>query len=86
MLVKTILNRVQKFKSFVYGAVRFVEGGGAPALEVEVHARANSGPVCSGCGRSGPGYDRLAARRFEFFLYLPKALRPCNPGSSRFGG
>ena len=46
MLVKTILNRVQKFKSFVYGAVRFVEGRGAPALEVEVHARANSGPVC----------------------------------------
>ena len=32
MLVKTILNRVQKFKSFVYGAVRFVEGRGAPAL------------------------------------------------------
>jgi transposase len=31
-----------------------------------VHTRANSGPVCSGCGRSGPGYDRLAARHFEF--------------------
>ena len=84
MLVKTILNRVQKFKSFVYGAVRFVEGGGAPALEVEVHARANSGPVCSGCGRSGPGYDRLAARRFEFvplwgmkvfLVYAPRRVR-----------
>ncbi len=26
MQIKTILNRVQKFKSFVYGAVRWVEG------------------------------------------------------------
>jgi hypothetical protein len=25
MHIKTILNRVQKFKSFVYGAVRWVE-------------------------------------------------------------
>ena len=35
MQIKTILNRVQKFKSFVYGAVRWVEDGAAPALEVE---------------------------------------------------
>jgi transposase len=85
MQLKTILNRVQKIKSFVYGAVRWVEGAPSPTLEVEVHARANSRPVCSGCGQSGPGYDRLPARRFEFFLYPPKALRPCNPGSCRFG-
>jgi hypothetical protein len=52
MLVKTILNR---------GAVRFVEGRGKLALEVEVYPRPNRRPVCSGCERSGPGYDRLAA-------------------------
>jgi hypothetical protein len=48
MLVNTILNRVQKFKSFV------VEGREAPALEVEVHARANSGPMCSGWEQCAP--------------------------------
>ena len=26
MQIKTILNRVQKFKSFVYGTVRWIEG------------------------------------------------------------
>jgi transposase len=66
MQVKTILNRLQKFKSFVYGAVRWLEGKGEPALEVEVLARANSRPLCSACGRAGPGYDRLPARHFEF--------------------
>jgi hypothetical protein len=45
MLVNTILNRVQKFKSFV------VEGREAPAL---VHARANSGPMCSGWEQCAP--------------------------------
>ena len=66
MQLKTILNRVQKIKSFVYGAVRWVEGAPSPALEVELHPRANGRPVCSDCGQSGPGYDRLPARRFEF--------------------
>jgi transposase len=66
MQLKTILNRVEPFKSFVYGKVQWVEGEGRPALEVELHARKNSRPVCSGCGCPGPGYDRLPERRFEF--------------------
>jgi transposase len=66
MQLKTILNRVEPFKSFVYGKVRWVEGPGEPALEVELHARKNGRPICSGCGRLGPGYDRLPERRFEF--------------------
>ena len=66
MQLKTILNRVQKIKSFVYGAVRWVEGAASPTLEVELHPRPNGRPVCSGCGQSGPCYDRLPARRFEF--------------------
>ncbi len=66
MQLKTILNRVQRFKSFVYGAVRWVQVKEAQALEVEVHSRCNSRGVCSGCGRCGPGYDRLPTRRFEF--------------------
>lgn len=63
MQLKTILNHVQKFKSFVYTAVRWGAGG---ALEVEVAARANGKALCSGCERACPGYDRLPVRRFEF--------------------
>jgi transposase len=66
MQLKTILNRVESFKSFVYGKVRWVQGDGQSAIEVELHARKNGRAICSGCGRPGPGYDRLPQRRFEF--------------------
>ena len=66
MLVKTILNRVQKQPGFVYGAVRFVEARGAVGVEVEIRRRVGGRPTCSGCARPGPGYDTLPARRFEF--------------------
>jgi transposase len=64
--LKTILNRVQKFKSFVYGETRWEEIGGETVLLVEIFPRLNSRPICSGCGRSGPGYDTLQVRSFEF--------------------
>ena len=66
MQLKTILNRVQKFKSFVYAKVRLVGSAETPELEVEVTERANGRARCSGCGCPRPGYDRLPARRFEF--------------------
>ena len=81
MQLKTILNRVEPFKSFVYGKAKWVEGAARPTLEVEVQARKNGRPICSGCGRPGPGYDRLPARRFEFVplwgiaVYFVYALR-----------
>ena len=31
-----------------------------------IRPRANGRPVCSGCGKRRPGYDRLQPRRFEF--------------------
>jgi transposase len=65
MLLKTILNRVQKFKSFVYHEVRWGDPG-QDSLEVQVEPRSGSRPNCSGCFRPGPGYDRLDVRRFEF--------------------
>ena len=86
MQLKTILNRVQKFKSFVYGSARWVNDAKEPAVEVELHARANSRTICSGCGRPRPGYDRLPLRRFEFiplwglkvfFLYVPRRVDCC---------
>ena len=63
--VKTILNRIQRHRSFVYGPVRLVRGTRV-ALEVEVRPRANSWAKCSGCGKAAPGYDTLPTRRFEF--------------------
>ena len=83
MQIKTILNRVQKFKSFVYGYVRFIDEVPTPTLEVEIKPRLNSTPVCSRCGRKSAGYDRLPERRFEFipmwgnkvfFRYAPRRV------------
>jgi len=67
MQVKTILNRIQKHRSFVYDTIRLLEDEvGRLILEVEIRARANSRPRCSECGQPGPGYDTLKPRRFEF--------------------
>lgn len=66
MQLKTILNRIQKHRCFVYGTIRWREGVEELALEVEVRPRANSRPICSGCKRPGPGYDKLKLRYFDF--------------------
>lgn len=66
MQLKTILNRVQKFKSFVYTDVEWVEDEEELAIEVTLQPRKNSRPVCSGCGKKGPGYDHRDTRTFEF--------------------
>jgi len=67
MQLQTILNRVQRHKSFRYQKAVLVEAKGGPTLEVEIQPRRNSRALCSGCGRAGPGYDREAKpRRFQF--------------------
>jgi transposase len=66
MQLKTILNRVERNKSFVYGEARWAKDVTDPTLEVPIEARANGRPVCSGCGKRRPGYDRLPPRRFEY--------------------
>lgn len=66
MRIQTILNRVEKFKSFVYAGAILEERAGGPALVVRVRPRKNGRPYCSGCGRPGPAYDRLEERLFEF--------------------
>ncbi len=66
MRIQTILNRVEKFKSFVYGEAALEEHDDGPALVVQMVPRKNGRVFCSGCGRPGPTYDRLEERRFEF--------------------
>ena len=87
MQLKTILNHVQKFKSFVYRKITWSGSDEAPVLDVEVVERANSQPECSRCRKRGPGYDRLPKRRFEFvplwgikvfLVYAPRRVDcPC---------
>jgi transposase len=83
MQLKTILNRVQNFKSFVYGKVRWVDEATEPTIEAELRPRANGQAMCVGCQRRRPGYDTLPVRRFEFipmwgikvfFIYAPRRV------------
>ena len=66
MLLKTILNRVQKYRGFVYAGVLMSEPPMQLKIEIEVRPHARNRPVCSGCGRTDAGYDRLPMRLFEF--------------------
>jgi len=67
MQLQTILNRVQRHKSFLYKKAVLVETKGGLAIEVEIQPRRHSRALCSGCGKPGPGYDRDAKpRRFQF--------------------
>ena len=66
MQLKTILNRIEKHRSFVYDSMQLSDCDGQLVLEVDIVPRANGQPTCSGCGERRPGYDRLPARRFEY--------------------
>ena len=66
MQLTTILNRVEYFKSFVYGKARWVDDADRPTIEVKIEPRKNGRPICSVCEHPAPGYDRLPERRFEF--------------------
>lgn len=69
MQLKTILNRIEPFKSFVYTQITMIGDGDRPRIEVAIEPRANGRPLCSGCGQPAPGYDRQ--RRPRRFDYVP---------------
>jgi transposase len=66
MQLKIILNRVEYFKSFVYGQAKLVEDSDGLRIEVPIEPRKNGRPICSVCKQPAPGYDRQPERRFEF--------------------
>ena len=66
MRVETILNNCQKFKSFIYRNVKWVNHDGGKCLEVLVLPRRNGKAICSCCGIPAALYDKQEVRRFEF--------------------
>ena len=66
MLIKTLLNNCQRFKSFVYGKVEFIRYKLKKIIRVEILPRKNSKAICSVCGRVSCLYDKLDYRYFEF--------------------
>jgi len=64
--LKTILNHVERHKSFVYGTPRWFDPITKATIDIPIKPRANGKPICSKCGQTAPGYDRLSERRFEF--------------------
>jgi transposase len=65
MRLKTILNRVEPYKDFIYESVRWGPGR-HPAIEIRLRPKARALPNCSGCRRPGPAYDHCSLRRFQF--------------------
>ncbi len=73
-----------KFKSFTYGDAQLVvEQDGGPALVVQMVARKNSRPYCSGCLKRGRPYDRLEERRFQVRPVVGNPRLPGLPDASR---
>jgi len=66
MQLETILNRVTQYKPFVCKSVSWDERRFQTTLRVQMRARSNGRPVCSGCGRRRPRYDRLPERTWDF--------------------
>lgn len=68
MLIKTLLNKVERFKSFVYGTVQIMLVDEGDALVIDIAPRQNSRPCCPECSKRYAAYDRQPQRLFE---YLP---------------
>lgn len=83
MLLKTILNSIEKYKGFVYKDIKLIGEPSRLSLEVTIEPRRNSRGVCTGCGDLCSGYDTQFCRRYEYIplwgiavylLYCPRRL------------
>lgn len=66
MLIKTVLNRLERFKSIMFSMVTLQMINGSEAMVVGIKARANSKPERPECGKRGEKYDTLPPRLFEY--------------------
>jgi transposase len=82
--LKTILNFVEKYKSFVYDDISLDTTGAEPRIMVRIAPRGNSRSCCSRCGKICPGYDKQPEREFQYVplwniaVFLVYALRRVN--------
>ena len=76
MLLKTILNSVTDYKSFVFTKVSFTifdrDDVPTKSLVAEIKPRKNSPGICSECSRKCPTYDTAADYRWFEFVPLWK--------------
>ena len=71
MQLKTILNKCNKYKAFVFSNMRYKEENEEQVIEVNIRPRKNSKAICSGCHKPGSTYDTMREpRRFEFIPIL----------------
>lgn len=67
MHLKVILNRMEKYSSFVFSGEIIEENEVGPdKIIIGVKPRLNGKTVCSGCGEVAKLYDHLETRRFEY--------------------
>lgn len=66
MLVKTILNTIEKFKSFVYENTYWEQRPAGKVLIVGLLPRKNSQGECYDCGARCPTYDTQPSRDYEY--------------------
>lgn len=74
LLLKQILNKVEKLDGFVYESSRMInasqladgKSSAVGSIEIQLRERVGSRGKCSGCQKCAPGYDRLSERRFQF--------------------
>ena len=69
MLLKTLLNKIEKYSSFVYKKVRFDIINFQESLIIEIHSRIGSGGRCPECRKFCSTYD--TSRSPRFFSYVP---------------
>jgi len=83
MLIKTLLNKIERFKSFIYGDSKLMMVGGSEALVIDIQPRKNSKPECPECSKRGKTYDVQPVRLFEYvpiwsfkvyFRYAPRRV------------
>lgn len=67
MHLKTIINHCCDFKGFVVVNSQFNENKNA--INITLRARKNSRPICSACGQSAAGYDRLSEKAVQFIPF-----------------
>lgn len=68
MLIRTLLNQIEKFKSFVYKKVRLEQIDGEESIVVEIEPRKNTKPVCRVCLKQCGTH---AIERPRLFEYVP---------------